>query len=97
MKFKNQKELFEYIWETRPHVSDVSGLPLLPKGHFKHHWQFAHVLAKGHYPSYKLNPDNIMLMLPEEHDNQESFEYFNERKEELTRQYYKEVYGKEFD
>ena len=95
-KFKNQTELFAYIWETRPHISEVSGKPLLYPGSTKYHWQFAHILAKGHFPSYKLNPDNIMLMLPDEHERQEEFEYFIERKEELTRQYYKEVYGKDF-
>lgn len=89
MEFKNQKELFDWIWEDRPHVSEVSGRPLLPKGHFKWHWQFAHVLNKGRFPSLKLDPNNIMLMLPMEHDLQDSFPEFQQRKQEL----YNQVYG----
>lgn len=97
MTFKNQLQLFNHIWESRPNFSEISGKPLLPKGHILWHHQFAHVLAKGHYPSYKLNADNIMLMLPEEHGKQETFSEFTEKKEELTRKYYKEIYGKNFD
>ena len=55
MIFKNQAELFNYIWETRPHVSELTGEKLLPKGDFKWHWQFLHVLPKGSYKYYKLN------------------------------------------
>lgn len=94
MKFKNQKEMFNWIWENREHVSEISGHLLLPKTHFQWHWQFAHILSKGAYPSFKLNPDNIMLMLPSEHEKQESYEIFQERKSELKQQYYKEYYGK---
>lgn len=97
MKFKNQSELFAYVWETRPHISELTGKPLLPKGHFQFHWQFLHVLSKGAYPAYKLNHDNIILALPEEHERQEDYQYFNDKKEELKRQYYKEIYNKEFD
>lgn len=96
-KYKNQKEMFLDIWENRPHISEISGEPLLPINHSKWYFQFMHILAKGHYPSYKLNPDNIMLGLPEEHENQEQYDVFNERQDELRKQYYKEVYGKEFD
>lgn len=95
-KFKNQKELFLHIWNSREHISEVSGKPLLPITHHQWHWQMAHILPKGSNPNFKLNPDNIMLMLPEEHANQERFEAFNERKLKLQQQYYKEYYGKEF-
>lgn len=88
--FKNQSELFEYIWETRPHVSEISGKPLVPKGHMMWHWQLAHVLPKGAYPKYRLNPDNIMLMTWEEHQAQESYEEFQTRKQELKEKYYQE-------
>ena len=94
MKFKNQKELFDYIWETRPHKSELSGFDLLPKGHFQWHWQFLHVLPKGSYPKYKLNENNVILGLPSEHDKQETFPEFLSKRQELTREYYKEFYGK---
>lgn len=97
MTFKNQIEMFKWIWENRPHVSEVSGEPLLYPGHRQWHWQFAHILNKGSYPLWKLNPDNIMLLLPEEHDRQDTFPAFRERHLELKQRYYKEFYGKEYN
>ena len=79
--------MFQAIWEERPHLSEISGRPLHPIGHWQWHWQFAHVLSKGTYGKYRLNPDNIMLMLPEEHESQESYEVFQERKIKLKREY----------
>lgn len=87
--------LFEEIWSERDHVSELSGKPLLPKGHPQWHWQFLHILSKS-YPAYKFRKENIMLALPEEHAIQERYPKFMERHEELRRQYYKEIYGKEF-
>lgn len=63
-----QKAMFEKIWEEREHFSVVSGKKLFPKTHYQWHWQFAHVLPKGNYTYYKLNPDNIVLLLPNEHN-----------------------------
>jgi len=97
MKFKNQMELFNHVWDTRPHVSEVSDKPLLPRGHFQWHFQFLHILPKGTFPHYKLNPDNIILALPEEHDHQERFPEFNRRKDLLRKSYYEKYYGKKFD
>ena len=94
---KTQQELFRYVWETREHVSEVSGRPLLPEGHCHWHWQFAHVLSKGAYPSYKLKPENIMLMLPEEHAIQERFQAFKDKQIGLKLLYYKEVMGINID
>ena len=94
MKFKNQKEMFNYIWETREHKSEISGLPLFHEKHFQHHWQFLHILPKGTYPKWKLNPDNIMLGTVEEHENQEQYEVFKERQSELKREYYREFYNR---
>ena len=91
-KFKNQKEMFLWIWETRDHISEVSDKPLLHLGNSMWHWQFAHILAKGTYPHWKFNPDNIMLMLPEEHEKQEQFDIFNDKHSELKRKYYQEFY-----
>lgn len=93
---KNQTELFNYIWETRPHFSELSGKPLLSKTHPQWHWQFIHVLPKGKYSKYKLNPDNILLGLPEEHEKQNNFEVFNQRYEELHRRYYQEIYQRSY-
>lgn len=56
--------MFFHIWNTRPHQSFVSGKYLgeVPIAHY-----FAHVIGKGAYPSFKLNPDNIVLLTMEEH------------------------------
>lgn len=94
--FKNQKELFLWIWENRDHLSELSGKPLLPKGHLLFFWQFAHILPKGSYPKWKFEEKNIILALPEEHERQNTFQIFNDRYDELRREYYKEFYNKEF-
>jgi hypothetical protein len=92
----NQSQLFNKIWESRQHRSELSGLPLLPKGHPQWHWQFAHILPKGTYPKWKFEEKNIILCLPEEHARQETFPKFIEKRDELKREYYQEFYGKEF-
>ena len=94
--FRNQTEMFEYIWKTRSHISELSGLPLPEKGSFQWHWIFAHCLPKGSYPKWKFEPKNIILCLPDEHARQETFPEFIRRRDELKREYYKEFYGKEF-
>ena len=60
------------------------------------HWQCLHILPKGTYPKYKLEPKNILLALPDEHERQEQFDVFIEKRDELKREYYKEYYGKIF-
>ena len=79
--------MFEWIWETRPHVSELSGKPLFPKGHFQWAWQFMHVLSKGSHPSMKFDSDNILLGTPDEHSHQERYEVFKSKKIELKRKY----------
>jgi len=97
-KFKNQAELFRHIWDTREHVSGLSDKPLeYYPGHSLWHWQFLHILPKGTYPAYKLLEKNIVLGLKSEHEKQDSIPEFLKLREELTRQYYAEVYNKEFD
>ncbi len=92
----NQNQLFKEIWNERPHVSELSGDPLLPPGHFQHHWQFLHVLPKGTYPKWKLEKKNIILGTVDEHQNQDHIEKFIQLRQKLTAEYYKEFYNKEF-
>lgn len=89
--------MFNAIWNERPHVSELSGKPLLPRGHSQWHWQFLHVLSKGVYTKWKLESDNIMLALPDEHGKQEQYPAFIERQDELRRRYLGEFEGKKFD
>lgn len=62
-----EKELFFRIWEERPHYCFVTGQWL---GHEPDIRMFAHVLPKGGYPRYRLNPENIVLVKPEVHHAQ---------------------------
>lgn len=86
-------ELFKEIWLERPHKSELSGENLLSPTNLKWINQFLHVLPKSLYPKFRLNKDNILLGLPEEHDRQEEFEVFNEKKNKL-RQEYNKFYGR---
>lgn len=67
MTFKNQRSLFEHIWATREHVSEINGEQLPEQGHWQWHWNFAHILNKGSYPSAKLVECNIVLLTPAQH------------------------------
>jgi len=87
--FKDFQQVREYIWETREHKSEISGSPLLHPGHWQWHWQFLHLLDRN-YTYWVLNPDNVMLGTVDEHDLQETFLEFRERKEKLKQQYYSE-------
>lgn len=82
-EFNTLKELFFYVWETREHVSELTGEPLLPECNDRWHWQFLHVLNKNTYPEYKFDPDNILLGLPEEHEKQEDYQVFRDKLEEM--------------
>ncbi|KKK49900.1 hypothetical protein LCGC14_3130390, partial [marine sediment metagenome] len=56
----------ETIWDTRPHVSWLSGKPL---GDEYNVMCMFHVLGKGAYPGYRLYDKNIILTTPQEHHN----------------------------
>jgi len=81
-------DLFLEIWDDRVHFSELSGKPLLHKGHPQWHHQFLHILGKGTHPKLRLMPENILLALPEEHDRQDTFKEFNRRKVDLLRMVY---------
>ena len=83
-------DLFNEIWEEREHISELTGKDLLHKGHFKWHWQFLHLLNKNTYSKMKFDKRNIILALPEEHENQESFPKFIEMRDDLRAVYYQE-------
>ena len=59
-----QMDVFRQIWAERPHVSEVSGEPL---GDVLQPIFFSHLLPKGAYRKYKLDPRNIVLKTPDEH------------------------------
>lgn len=79
----SQMDVFKAIWEERPHVSEVSGLPLVPMPEdFQDEqaviaWvsQFSHLLPKGSYLLAKKDPRNIVLKTRTEHFLWETLKY----------------------
>lgn len=63
-----QLELFMSLWMIRPHKSYINDEVI----HDFNIQCFAHVLPKGSYPRYELNPDNIVFMTPDQHHRQHS-------------------------
>ncbi len=64
-KSTGEAEIFEKIWNERPHKSQISGEII----HEPKAINFLHVLPKGQnkYPEFKLNMENIILGTAEEH------------------------------
>ena len=63
--FSSEKSLFEHVFDSRPHVSQVSGKPI----HDARPHNFAHILPKAinKYPHLRFCPWNIALMTLMEH------------------------------
>lgn len=64
--FYTEMEMFKHIWNIEPHFSFISGIPIRHPSPAN----FAHILSKAvnRFPHYRLNPGNIVLVLPEEHN-----------------------------
>lgn len=62
-----EANLFAEIWAERSHKSQISGKPLLPKGHPMWHWQFMHIVPKSVYSRLRLDKRNIVLGTVDEH------------------------------
>lgn len=63
--FRGERQLFEYLWDVKAHKSEISGRDLEQITLFFS--MFAHVLDKKKYPLFRYNPENIMIIHPEEH------------------------------
>ena len=72
--FKDQIDVFKYVWETNPHVCWLTGVPI-NFAPLSSQWisSMAHVLRKGTYTYFKLNPDNIRILQPMVHDLVDNF------------------------
>ena len=66
-KKTGELELFTALYHERDGVSELSGRTLYPPGHFLFHHQGSHLLPKGTYPDYRLDPRNIVMLHPIEH------------------------------
>lgn len=63
-----EKALFDIIAQNRPLISFLSGKDLTQFIETKFYVNlFAHLLNKGQYKFYRLNPVNIILLTPYEH------------------------------
>lgn len=63
------KEFYERLWESRPHVSFLTGEKLLEKGHPFWLNQFCHILPKGKamYPKFKFYEKNLVFLTHYQH------------------------------
>jgi hypothetical protein len=66
-KPSGELRLFKALYAEMDGVSEISGLPLLPPDHPKFHYQGSHLLPKGTYPEFRLDPRNVVMCTPEEH------------------------------
>lgn len=71
--FSNQQSMFEWLWEK---AKDKNGNVICPytkevlnRFYGTELWWscFAHILPKGKYTYFKLNPENIQIIFPEFH------------------------------
>lgn len=62
-----ERPLFIALWAKCGGKSEVSGEPLFPPEHHLFHFQGSHLLPKGRYPDYRLDPRNIVMITCEEH------------------------------
>lgn len=81
-------KFFMTIWNKRPHKSEVSGTYL---GREARTTFFHHILPRIKFPLAEYDPDNIILLTPDEHADVESdmfkFDKVNKRREELLKKY----------
>ena len=64
-KKTGEADLFRSIWNSRPHRSELSGVPLQRyEGTEYFHWMFAHILDKKNFPLFRLEEENIMIVEP---------------------------------
>lgn len=82
------RRMFMNIWKSKPHFSELSGASL---GREPFSTFFHHILPKSKHPEAALDPENIILLTPEEHDNVEIDMYrypeVNSRREQLKIKY----------
>lgn len=64
-----ERPLFIALWAKCGGKSEVSGEPLHPPEHHLFHFQGSHLLPKGTYPDYRLDPRNLVMMTPDEHEH----------------------------
>lgn len=59
--------LLDRLMEERGPFSEISGVPLPPKGSPDYHFCLSHICPKGEYPELRLEDYNVILITPAEH------------------------------
>lgn len=54
----SETDFFKRIWQSRPHICEICGKQIIEA----HSYCFAHNLAKGLFPNYRLYEKNITLV-----------------------------------
>jgi hypothetical protein len=67
-KATGELALFKRLYAEQDGLCAVTGLPLLPPAHEDFYKQGSHILPKGAYPRARLWPDNVVMVLQEQHD-----------------------------
>ena len=60
--------MLDRLMEERGPFSEISGVPLMPKGTPRYHWQIFHILGKGEYPELRLEDFNVILTTADEQE-----------------------------
>lgn len=102
-----QIDVFKEIWNERPHVSEISGEPLIERESgqsFYWIFQFFHILPKSIYGKAKLSKENIILTTWKEHDmwtrrmdkcrELEQWQWVFEKYEKLKQEYHQGKFDK---
>ena len=67
-KVTGERELFVGLWAKCGGKSEVSGEKLPDPASPLFHYCGSHLLPKGTYPDYRLDPRNVVMMTPQEHE-----------------------------
>ena len=57
-----EKDIFESVLDSIPDTEETKCFVCGKRIAIVTHHNFAHILAKGRYPKFRLNPDNIRIM-----------------------------------
>lgn len=70
-----ERQVFQAMWDKDEiKLSYVTGVPLHDQKDGRAYY-FSHVLPKGKYPKFRLNPDNIVYMTLSEHGLWENWQF----------------------
>ncbi len=67
-KVTGEVNTLDRLIRERGALSEISGEPLVEKGHERYHWQLFHILGKGEYPELRLYDANLLLSTWQEQD-----------------------------